>query len=471
MPKTTKTPRSLTSLRGRLAAALLPLALAACGGSDPVDDGYVPPPLSCSATDQKSWLAGYMNDWYFWYALSPRPNPAAYATPSDYFYALLYQGTSPSFPPDVWSNASTTASFNSFFRDGETMGYGVSVAGLEAVRGDTGGRLYVRYVDPNSPAATRLFRGDEILSINGRSAASMINADADGDFSSLVAANPGDRITVVGQDAGGTFTVDVVAATYALAPVPQSSVVISPLGRKMGYVVVKDMINQANTPLDNVFADFRAQGVSEVILDLRYNGGGFVSVGRTVASYVAGGRGANQDYARLLYNDKRAAANNVRYAFSNPVNALGVPRVFVLTGPRTCSASEQVINGLRGLRDGSGRPLVEVIAIGDTTCGKPVGFNAQDGGCGTTYSAVTFESVNNRNEGRYFDGFASTCPVAEDFTQPMGSATDPLLVSAANYADDGFCPAGLRSVQRAPGVKTKRPRTEGGSGLEGMLAK
>ena len=464
MPKTTKTPQSLTSLRGRLAAVLLPLALAACGGSDPVDDGYVPPPLSCSATDQKTWLAGYMDDWYFWYALSPRPNPAPYATPTDYFNALLYQGTSPSFPADRWSGTTTTASFNSFFRDGETLGYGVSVAGIEAVRGDTGGRLYVRYVDPNSPASTRLFRGDEIVSINGRSAASMIAAGTDGDFSSLVAANRGDSITVVGRDAAGTFTVDVVADTYALAPVPQSSVVISPLGRKMGYVVVKDMINQANTPLDNVFADFRVQGVSDVILDLRYNGGGFVSVGRTVASYVAGTRAGGRSYAKLLYNDKRAAANNVSYPFANPGNALGLPRAFVLMGPRTCSASEQVINGLRGAG-------VQVIAIGDTTCGKPVGFNAQDGGCGTTYSAVTFESVNDRNEGRYFDGFAATCPVAEDFTQPMGSAGDPLLVSAANYADDGFCPAGLRAVQRAPGVKAKRLRTEGGSGLEGMLAK
>lgn len=449
------------SLRGRLAAVLLPMALAACGGDPIDDDGYVPPPLSCSATDQKTWIGAYMNDWYFWYALSPRPNPAPYATPADYFDALLYQGTSVSFPADRWSGTSSTASFNSFFRDGETMGYGVSVAGAE-VTGQLNAPLYVRYVDPNSPAATAdVRRGDRVISINGRSAADIIANEAYGE---LVASRPGDVLRLVVRDNTGDFAINVTAATYALRPVPQSNIVLSPLGRKMGYVVVKDMITQANAPLDAAFADFRVQGVSDVILDLRYNGGGFVSVGNTVASYVAGSRGNGRSYAKLLYNDKRAAANNVAYPFSNPGNALGLPRVFVLMGSRTCSASEQVINGLRGAG-------VQVIAIGDTTCGKPVGFNAQDGGCGTTYSAVTFESVNDLNQGRYFDGFAATCPVAEDFTQPMGSATDPLLISAANYADDGFCPAGLRAVQRAPGVKAKRLRTEGGGGFEGMLAK
>ena len=91
-------------------------------------------------------------------------------------------------------------------------------------------------------------------------------------------------------------------------------------------------------------------------------------------------------------------------------------------GHRTCSASEQVINGLRAL-------AWTWWPIGDTTCGKPVGFLPADDGCGTTYSAVNFESVNARVEGRYFDGFApteridasDTCRVADDFTTPLGA--------------------------------------------------
>ena len=106
--------------------------------------------------------------------------------------------------------------------------------------------------------------------------------------------------------------------------------------------------------------------------------------------------------------------------------------MYVLTGPRTCSASEQVINGLR--------PYVTVVTIGDTTCGKPVGFLPQADGCGSVVNAVNFESVNSKNEGRYFDGFDASCAVAEDFSQPQGSEADPLIIAAEDHADGFGCP-------------------------------
>jgi len=193
------------------------------------------------------------------------------------------------------------------------------------------------------------------------------------------------------------------------------------------------MIDQANPQLASEFAKFKTSGVQELVLDLRYNGGGLVSVGDSVASYAAGAVGDGQTFARLLYNDKRSG-NNQTHAFSNPANWSGFNKVYVLAGQRTCSASELVINGLRGVG-------VDVVAIGDTTCGKPVGFLPQGDSCGTTYSVVNFESVNARNEGRYFDGFAATCPVAEDFTKALGAPSEPLLAAARTLADGGACPA------------------------------
>jgi carboxyl-terminal processing protease len=126
----------------------------------------------------------------------------------------------------------------------------------------------------------------------------------------------------------------------------------------------------------------------------------------------------------------------------------------------TCSASEQVINGLRGVG-------VDVVAIGDVTCGKPVGFNARADGCGTTYSIVNFESVNARSEGRYFDGFAPTCLVAEDLSREIGAFDDPLLVAAAYHVDNGFCPAGTAREQAlSKPTSTPRKRYDGADGGE-----
>ncbi|MCK7493985.1 MAG: hypothetical protein MZW92_24090 [Comamonadaceae bacterium] len=135
----------------------------------------------------------------------------------------------------------------------------------------------------------------------------------------------------------------------------------------------------------------------------------------------------------------------------------------MLNGPRTCSASEQVINGLRGVG-------VDVVAIGDATCGKPVGFEPVSDGCGTTCSVVNFESVNARNEGRYFDGFAPTCAVAEDFTRPLGSADEPLLAAAANFADTGACPAGSGAAARSL-AQPRAPRTVEPGAPRGMIGR
>jgi hypothetical protein len=226
----------------------------------------------------------------------------------------------------------------------------------------------------------------------------------------------------------------------------------------VGYLQVNQMIGQATGALDAALASLKAGGATELVLDLRYNGGGLVRVANEIAGYVAGASGAGQVFASLLYNDQRAAYDNetFRYADPPPVAAMGLRRVTLLTGRRTCSATEQLINGLRGIG-------VEVVAIGETTCGKPVGFLPRDDTCGTTYSVVNFESVNARNEGRYFDGFGATCAVAEDWSKALGDAAEPLLAAAIQHVDTGACPvAALRerplfrrskSDRREPGVR------------------
>lgn len=443
----------------RLATLCATALLAACGGGG---DGGPLPPQSCSVADQNAWVRNYFDTWYFWYALSPRPSPSAYSTVADYFDASLFAGDA-TFPSDRYSYMQSTDDFNRFFGDGVTRGYGLFVAGVE-VEGRPDLPLRIRYIEPRSDAATQgLQRGEQILSINGRLASDIIAAD---DYDVLVPTNVGERLQLMVRGSGGDRSVTLTASDYPLTPVTSSTVVQSPLGRKVGYVVVKDMIDQVDAPLDAAFRDFRTQGVSEVVIDLRYNGGGFVRTGGNVASYVGGSRTSGQDYVRLLYSDQRSSSNQT-VRFTAPANALGLTRAYVLSGPRTCSASEQVINGLRGAG-------VEVVQIGDVTCGKPVGFNPQDGGCGQTYSVVTFESVNARNEGRYFDGLVPQCEVADDLDHPLGSAAEGLLSAALTHADFGTCPVAAAtrvqplSSRHGEGAATRRMRIEPGE-VQGMI--
>ncbi len=430
-----------------VAAALVLALVSACGG----DDG--PPPPACDLVSRQTALRDFFFDWYLWYALSPSPAPGSLPTIAEYFDALLYTGTDPAFPADRWSSHESTQGFVEFYANARTLGYGLAVAGLEVTTPapQPSAPLWVRYVEPRSPAAAAgVVRGDRVVSVNGRPASDMIAAN---DFSVFTPSAPGDTISTVLANASGERTVDIVANVFPLTPLPTATVVASPAGRSMGYLVVKDMLDQALSPMASAFATFADRGVTELVIDLRYNGGGLVSVGRRLASYVNAGVTAGQTYAALRFSDKRASANTV-FPFVNPSHALALARVYVLQGPRTCSAAEQVVNALR--------PFVDVVQIGDTSCGKPLGQLPVADGCGETYSVVNFESVNAISQGRYFDGLDPRCTTAEDFSKPLGALDEPLLAAARNHADGIGCPA-LDVVARQRPTATRLQRWLGAS--------
>jgi hypothetical protein len=203
-------------------------------------------------------------------------------------------------------------------------------------------------------------------------------------------------------------------------------------------------------------------GVQDLVLDLRYNGGGLIGIAGEIGYMIAGPASTSgQTFYLPKFNAKHPTINPVvgtpitplpfpstavgySAAGGTPLPTLNLNRVFVLTGHDTCSAAEAVINGLRGVN-------VEVIEIGSTTCGKPYGFYPQDD-CGTTYFSIEFQGYNAMGFGDFGDGFSPDnavgsvgvriegCSIADDFTHDLGDPAEGRLAVALAYQSGTPCP-------------------------------
>ena len=407
-----------------LAASLLAGCGAGSGGkatAESVPVSAIDDP--CSVAAQRSWLRDYMSDQYFWYANLGVPDESA-PNIDAYFQSLLYR------PTDRYSFSQPTSDYLQFLRDGTRTGYGYSLVFADGSQT----ALRVRFAEPYSPVGLAgLKRGDTVLSIDGYGPAQI----AAGTPGSVSTEGIPRRFRVVDK-AGVERTFTVNSATYRISTVPDRSLLSigAPAGPiTAGYFVYQSFASTSTDALGSVFSDFASAGVSEVIVDLRYNGGGSVSVARNLASMIGGSGLDGKTFAEFRFNAKHIE-NNVTFPFTSDASLLpaaplsGLNRVIVITSPSTASASELVINALK--------PFTNVVLIGATTFGKPYAFQPRDL-CGTTYSAVNFEYVNALGEGGFINGIAPTCVVADDLDHQLGDSNEARLAAAINYIKTGAC--------------------------------
>jgi hypothetical protein len=244
------------------------------------------------------------------------------------------------------------------------------------------------------------------------------------------------------------------SANVTQTPVQNVTTIATPSG-PVGYMLFNDHVATAESGLINAVATLRAANITDLVLDVRYNGGGYLDIANELAFMIAGNaRTAGRTFEQSVLNAKHqslapdlfhSSTQGFSVASGQPLPALNLPRVFVLTGAGTCSASESIINGLRGVG-------VQVIQIGSTTCGKPYGFFPQDN-CGTTYFSIEFKGVNAVGFGDYTDGFSPAntvgvagslvpgCSVADDFTHGLGDPAEGRLAAALGYRTSSSCPA------------------------------
>ena len=414
-------------------------------GIDPAS-GKPYPDRQGTYTDEKNWLRAWIDETYLWYDEIPTSiRSINYATPQTLFADLRTPALTPSGKrKDQFHFLYNTAVWQALTTSGIEAGYGFEVA---IVKSTPPRDVRVAYTEPNTPAAAAgISRGARILFADGVDVVTSAGVDALN--AALFPSAAGQSHSFRLQELDGTIRT-VVLASAQITKVPVQNVkTIDTASGKVGYLLFNDHVATSEALLISAFDNFKAAGAKDLVLDIRYNGGGTLSIASELAYMVAGAAATTgKVFERLQFNRKNpfglsdADASTGFHSTSRGLSApagralpqLGLSRVTVLTGRGTCSASESIINGLRGIN-------VEVNVIGDTTCGKPYGFIPQDN-CGTTYFAIQFQGVNNRGEGDYVDGIAPTCSVSDDFSHALGDPAEGRLAAALAFRDTAKCPA------------------------------
>jgi C-terminal processing protease CtpA/Prc len=377
-------------------------------------------------------LYNYMNDYYLWYQYLPEVNPASYVDPYVLMDDIIYKEN------DRFSYVADREEYEAYFNQGVYAGHGISYSL------DQSGKIRILFIYEDSPLYSEGVRRSWIVNkINGTAVYtnSFDNASLNALFS-LVSqlmgpSTVGHTNTFEFEDPEGNLH----TITSAKKKITINSVLhydtLQIQGEVVGHLVFETFIDHSYDELEEAFAFFKAQGASELILDMRYNGGGTMDVARVLGSYITGPSTSGQTFVTYRFNAKLASENFAIYmeSFSE---SLDLDRLFVITGYGTASASESVINSLK--------PYIDVLMVGDTTYGKPVGMipqNYQD----FVWVPIMFEMVNKNGEGDYYDGIPPDFYVFDDPTHDFSDREEDCLQAVIQYLETGSF-GSLKSGQR-----------------------
>jgi len=407
--------------RFRLILPTAILVLGACGGGGGGGGGGGPPITGCSIAEQNQFVFDLMNDVYYWIDDVPTVINSGFNSPEEVLEAFRY------VPLDRFSGIRDLEEHTALFGASQYIGYGI---GLKTIAPD---RVLITQAFGDGPAAAvGMSRGDEITALNGRPVSDIIlSGDSIGD------AFGDDEIGVLTtidyiDGASNVLQVTLSKAVVTIETVPLASEFDLP-AQKVGYLVFRNFVEPSFEALEVAFARFKAAGVGALILDLRYNGGGLISVAEYLGGLIGGTVTSGQIFTHRVHNANNRSRNETTF-FTNETNALDLDKIVVITTQATASASELVINALR--------PFAEVTLIGETTFGKPVGAY-QFEFCDKVAVPIAFSNQNAANEGDYYDGLAPDCVAIDDLDRPLGDVEENALAEALFFVENGRCSAPL----------------------------
>jgi carboxyl-terminal processing protease len=355
-----------------------------------------------------------MKEVYLWNDHLPASiDPSAYATPNDLMDALRYSVY------DRWSTVLTKTEYNQYFVQGEMIGHGFML-GLDA-----SSKVRIAFVYRNTQAYKLGVRRAWIITkINGT------DVTPSNAFDLLGPATAGrvNTITFIKND-GTTADLTLTKSVVDITPVVHYEV-INQGNSRIGYMVFQDFIDTAKVELDEAFNSFTSAGINEMIVDMRYNGGGSVDVAEYLAGWLIGKNHGNQPFVNFRHNANLASMDTTLNIPGN-ANGLALNRIFFIGTRNTASASELVINGVKPY-------VTSDIIAGDTTHGKPVGMYAFPFiNYDYVVLPVSFKYTNANNEGDFYDGIAPNLLAGDDLTRDFGDPQEESLKAILDFINTG----------------------------------
>ena len=365
---------------------------------------------------------------YLWYNQIPENfNAKAYDDPDEIMTAIRQYSNEPGFaePVDHYSFAIKKAEWDKISA-GEATDFGLNVFFL------SDGDLRVRAVEKESPAGIAgIRRGWRITKIAGST--NIVASNADFVVEKVYESN--NTAFTFELPGGETRDITLTAATYQEQPLYLDTV-YADAGKKTGYLVFNSFLGDVENVTNSfspVFQKFVDENVTDVIVDLRYNGGGYVSLQQTLANYLVKSSVNGSIMMTEQFNDKRTSDNET--TMFQKRGSLDINNIYFIVSDNTASASELLINNLK--------PYMNVKLVGETTYGKPVGFYGIPVSDWLIFP-VSFKSINGMGEGNYFEGMPVDKEVADGLNKDWGDTNESALAATLSHirtGSFGYAPA------------------------------
>lgn len=407
---------------------LFAVSLVACSSCEKKEDPVQEPPTADEIARDE--LYSIMKSYYLWDKFMPAVTKEDYPGPYQLLEAMRYKEL------DRWSYVQD---YDDYLAQSQAIfvGHGIRI-GLDNTNKTRIAQIYNK--SPMYQYGVR--RGWIIKKLNGTDLAPVfISGDGDAYYNLIGPSEAGVTNTFLFETPEGKdSTITTTKSSFTLNTVLHYDTLALKTG-VAGHLVFEQFVKPSNAELETAFNFFKQNNINNIIVDLRYNGGGDITVLQNLAAYIAGSSRFDKPFLLFKHNEQQSSRNKT-YNFSTVTAPVSVTKLIVITTRSTGSASEDLINGLL--------PFMEVKTIGDTTNGKPVGMYGFKHNTAYMFWPIAFELENTLGEGEFYDGFFPEKYVPDDITRDWGDRNEACLKEAIYYLENGSVSAkGFYNYQRS----------------------